>query len=143
MANNNEQLALPELNNSVGMLDSLYAEAFFGKMAEYGHVPQTQEDAIGMLETAYQLDMVSGDEETQKVAAAQHANYSHYANANNSLKEVLSSAGYGPSHQEVEQNGIKQAAYALAQDPNLYSSVLTVKAAEAEAIEQLSQEAAR
>jgi len=143
MSDNNEQLALPELNNSVSTLDSLYAEAFFNKMAEYGHVPQTQEDAIGMLETAYQLDLVSSDEDTQKVAAAQYANSSHYANANSSLKEVLSSAGYGPSHQEVEQAGIKQAAYSLAQDPNLYSSVLTVKAAEAEAIEQLSQEAAQ
>ena len=140
MSDDNQQFELPDLTDSVGMLDSLYAEAFFSKMAELGHVPQTEQDAVGMLETAFQLDMVSGEEGPQKTAEEHYAHQSHYAAANHSLKEVLAHAGYGPSEEEVEQVGIKQAAAALAQDSGLYKSVLTVKAAEAEALDQLTDE---
>ena len=59
--------------------------------------------------------------------------------ANDSLKEVLSQSEI-PTFQQDESVGIKQAAYALAQDPSLYASVLAVKAAEAEAIAEHESE---
>jgi len=39
--NNQAEFQLPEVDKAAEVLDSLYAEAFFAKMAEYGHVPQT------------------------------------------------------------------------------------------------------
>ena len=125
------EFQLPEVEKAAEVLDSLYAEAFFAKMAEFGHIPQSESDALAMLETAAQLDLVSND---PAVTQAEEQG-SPYAYANESLKEVLAHA-----EQPSEEVGIKQASYALAQDPSLYASVLAVKAAEAEALAEQEAE---
>jgi len=125
----NAEFQLPEVEKAAEVLDSLYAEAFFAKMAEFGHVPQTESDAMAMLETAAQLDAVDNDPAVKQ--AEEHG--SAYAVANDSLKEVLAQSEL-PTFQQDESVGIKQASYALAQDPSLYASVLAIKAAEAEAL---------
>jgi hypothetical protein len=134
--NNQAEFQLPEVDKAAEVLDSLYAEAFFAKMAEYGHVPQTESDAYAMLETAAQLDAVDND---PAVKQAQEQG-SPYAVANDSLKAVLSPQAGSNAYQQEEAIGVKQAAYALAQDPSLYASVLAVKAAEAEALSEVESE---
>ena len=120
--NKQADIQLPGLDESAALLDQIYGEAFFAKMAELGHVPASQEDAIGMLETAYQLDMVSPDQPEKQAS-------SPYAAANESLKQVLGEYNGGGGHDK--QAEALQAAYALAHDVNVYKSVLGVKAAEA------------
>jgi len=123
--NKQADIQLPGLDESAALLDRVYGDAFFSKMAELGHVPQTQQDAIGMLETAFSLDMVDpGQPEKQ-------ASESPYASANESLKQVLNEQGIGPGPEGEKQAAAKQTAYALAHDVNVYKSVLGVKAAEA------------
>ena len=56
------------------------------------------------------------------------------------MKDVLSPQAGSNAYQQEEAIGVKQAAYALAQDPSLYASVLSVKAAEAEALSGLEAE---
>jgi len=89
-----------------------------------------------MLETAAQLDAVDND---PAVKQAQEQG-SPYAVANESLKAVLSPQAGSNAYQQEEAIGVKQAAYALAQDPSLYASVLAVKAAEAEALSEVESE---
>jgi hypothetical protein len=125
----NQEFQLPEIEKSAETLDALYAEAFFAKMAELGHVPETEADAVAMLETAAQLDAVDNDPAVKQA----EEQGSPYAVANDSLNDVLSHSEL-PTFSQEESVGIKQAAYALAQDPGLYASVLSVKAAEAEAL---------
>jgi len=126
-----EQFELPGIEPAVGTLDQLYAEAFFGKMAEYGFVPQTAEGAQAMLESAYQLDMVDD--------APAPAATDPFVDANTKLSHVLERQGMNTGVQQIREertlDNIKHAAVALAQDPNLYKSVLAVKAAESAEVE--------
>jgi hypothetical protein len=115
-----EQLQLPGVDEASGLMDQLYQEAFFGKMAELGFVPQNEKEATAMLDTAIQLDVV--EETTDKEA-------SFFQDANSALREVLVENGVSDAPQVQEQEGLKQAAFALAQNPDLYRSVLTLQAA--------------
>ena len=128
-----EEFQLPDTSESAGLLDQLYAEAFFGKMAEFGIAPQTEEGAQAMLETAYQLDMV---DDAPAIKEAQVA-ADPFVDANMKLAHVLSQSGINTDAQvDVEQHNldtIKQASFALSQDSDLYKAVLAVKAAEADA----------
>ena len=122
-----EQFTLPGASESTELLDQLYTEAFFGKMAEYGYTPQTAEGAQAMLESAYQLDMV---DDTPAPAATDP-----FVDANTKLAHVLARQGKDTGVQQIRQgralDNIKHAAVSLAQDANLYRAVLSVKAAEA------------
>lgn len=121
MSQNND-LKLPAVDDAIGMLDGLYADVFFNKMAEYGLVPQTQEGMVSMLETAAYLDMV--DQGSTKSASEDP-----FVQANAALKEVLAHENY-IDRSAGEVAGIKQAAFALAQNPDLYKAVLSVKTAQ-------------
>jgi hypothetical protein len=121
------EFQLPDVGESVAVLDNLYAEAFFSKMAEYGYAPADIGEAENMLETAAYLDELPEESTHQKSAAAD----SPYTDANANLKEVLASAGMIDVRGE-ELVGIKQASYACAQNADLYKAVLAVKAAEAQ-----------
>ncbi len=89
-------------------------------MAELGFVPQNEKEATAMLDTAIQLDVV--EETTDKEA-------SFYQDVNLALIEVLVENGVPDAPQVQEQEGLKQAAFALSQNPDLYRSVLTLQAA--------------
>lgn len=116
-------LKLPAVEDAVGTLDSIYADVFLSKMAEYGYVPQTQEGMLSMLETAAYLDSVDGGE---KVATVDP-----FVDANSKLKQALASENLvNPAIFTEQRNlGIKQAAYALAQTPEVYKAVLSLKSA--------------
>jgi len=120
----NSEFVLPSVSDAQATLDNVYQEAFFAKMAELGHKPAVQEDAIAMLEAGYQLDMIPEKQAETYVG--------QYSTANTLLKQAFSENGINtglamPDPQEV---GIKQAAYAMASDPNFYASVLALRTAE-------------
>jgi hypothetical protein len=123
--NKQADIQLPGLDESAALLDRIYGDSFFAKMAELGHVPQTQEDAVGMLETAFSLDMVDpGQSEKQAFEMP-------YASANASLNQVLGEHGIGPGPEDEKQAAATQTAFALAHNVDVYKSVLGVKTAEA------------
>lgn len=119
----NDIRAIPSADEAQATLDNMYQEAFFAKMAEMGHVPQTQEDAIAMLETGYQLDLIP----EPKQASAQVGQYSA---ANELLKQAFAETGVDTGLVRQEEMGIKQAAYAVASDPRFYNAVLALTQAE-------------
>jgi hypothetical protein len=120
----NKELTLPTPDDAVGTLDAIYADVFFSKMAEYGFQSQTQEGMLSMLETAAYLDQLP--EET----ATKRASIDPFTDANAKLKQALASENLIDLSSETAV-GIKQAAYALAQDPELYKAVISVKTAAA------------
>jgi hypothetical protein len=122
----NESNALPSADVAQATLDNMYQEAFFAKMAELGHVPQTQEDAIAMLEAGYQLDLIPEEKQASAVVG-------QYSAANGMLKQALAQTGINTGLQTQAEAGVKQAAYAFASDPAFYGAVVALRAAEAAA----------
>jgi hypothetical protein len=114
---------LPSVDAAVGILDSVYSDVFFSKMAEYGLVPQTQEGALSMLETAAYLDSIPDN--------TKQASEDPFVSANIRLKQALASEGVINPNVFAEQNdvAIKQAAFALAHEPELYKAMLAVRTA--------------
>lgn len=110
----------PSTEEAISLLDSVYADVFFSKLAEYGFPIQSEEAALGALETAAYLDLA---DDTVKSATVDP-----YVLANKELKETLKSAGIIDKQPETKAV-IKQAAYNLAHDPSLYAAVLAVKTA--------------
>jgi hypothetical protein len=123
------QATLPDANAAYGTLfDNVHAQVFFGKLASYGIQPGTEKEAADLLEIAAQL---RGVDNPVKQASEQ----SRFGNAVQALGSVVSSTPYGQKQAAIAQdNAIKQAAATLAQDPNLYNSVLALKAYEAAAL---------
>ena len=122
MSQTDQTPQLPPVEKAAELLDRIYVDAFFSKMAEYGHFPNSEQDAIGMLETAVALDAVDP-------APQEKVSNDKYAQANQNLQAYLGQQGILP---DPEVDSIKQAAYALAHDADVYRSVLSVLAAQAE-----------
>lgn len=116
MSQENNQEAFDQ---SAQLLQGLYNEVFFTKLAERGHAPQTEEDAVGMLQAGVQLEMA------EKAAAArqQQSFQGYYATGAEKLAHVLGTAPQQPSF-------AKQAAARLSQDPVYVQSALTALAAQ-------------
>jgi hypothetical protein len=115
----------PELDKAAGVMDNMYSEVYFGKLAQHGFVPKTAADIESMLETGLLLDSLP--EDTQQKQAAD----SPYADAHTRLVNVLGQHGAIPP--AVKEAESRQMALAVASDPEVYSSVLSIKAAQAAA----------
>jgi hypothetical protein len=118
MSTENNDVELPDVEQSAEVLDDLYRQAFFGKLAELQVVPQTEEDAVSLLKTAARLDAVP-DEQSQKQAN------SFFQDADSALEYVLGASEV--SAQPAFET--KSAAVQLAADPGLYAAALSVFAA--------------
>jgi hypothetical protein len=118
-------IQLPDVDKASQLIDTVYADAFFSKLAEFGFQPQNEADAVAMLETGMQTDHLPHPE-AEKTAAV-----SPFAAINQELASVLRAEGaiQTPSYED----GIKQAAFAYATAPDVYKSVLALKTAQAEA----------
>jgi len=141
MSENQDQgFQLPSVDQASAVYDEIYADRFFAKMSSYGYLPQTQEDAMAMLQTAQQLDMIPEEKQAQDEPAQ-----SPFVAANEKLAAHLAAhlAERGCNLPELQQ---KQAAEAERQNialqyaghAGVYGSVLTMKAAEREAAAQQS-----
>ena len=109
------------------LYESVHAEVFFRKCAAAGYVPDSQEEAVAMLQTAAQLRGLN------KQAAAPTPKTSPIL----ALKQAVDQAAGANSPRAVaaqQDYVLKQAADELLSDPNIYNSILVLKAAQAEEI---------
>ena len=131
MSENNDQgFQLPSVDQAGAVYDQIYTDRFFNKMASFGYVPQSQEDAIAMVQTAHQLRMIPEEKEASEPAR------SPFVAANEKLAAHLAERGCNlPAMQrkQAEANERKQLAWHYAGNAAVYGSVLTMKAAEREA----------
>lgn len=110
------------------LFDGVHAQVFFGKLANYGVQPTTEKEAMDLLTLAGQLRHVDSAE---KRAADQ----SRFQGAVASLQSVYGQSDAGKQNQAyLADQAIKQAAEDLMNDPSIYNSVLSLKAAEAAAL---------
>ena len=114
------------------LFTNVHARAFFGKLASLGFQPRSEKEAADMLELAGKLRMV--EQQTKQASATANP----YAQASNGLDQVLAQAGLdGGIKQASSQErdvAINQVAAQVMEDPDIYNSVLSLKAAEAEQV---------
>jgi len=116
MANSND---LPNPNDAYNYLFSnVHAEVFMNKLAGYGIVPSTEAEVSDLFALAGQLRHI--DSPTK-----QAADHSRFGSAVAGLNAALTSTP------EAQDYAVKQATYDLANDPNIYNSILALKAHEA------------
>lgn len=124
MSNQPEQNSAPQLPDAATayntVLNTVHADAFFAKLAEYGYRPTSVEDAQDMLAIGLRLDQAS--------QAEKQASQSPYAVARQALEQEL--AHRGVIHQDEanvsEINRVKAAAWQYAQDPQIFTSALVL-----------------
>lgn len=110
------------------LFDGVHAQVFFGKLANYGVQPTTEKEAVDLLTLAGQLRNVDSSEKS----AAEESRFSSHVSA---LQALQAETPEGRSNQtKLAEYAVKQAAEELMQDPSIYNSVLSLKAAEAEAL---------
>jgi hypothetical protein len=113
-----DQVQLPAAEQAVPLVDWIYCERFFDKMAEYGFSPRTDEERMAMLQTALQLDSIQDEQQA-----------SPYVLANQKLAEHLQGQSQSAANAPAER---QQLALALAQHPELYKAALALNLAQSE-----------
>jgi len=126
---NENQASLPDPADAYNHLfEGVHANVFFGKLANHGFQPQSEKEAGDLLQLAGRLRHVEDNEK------AANANHSRFGGAVGALDSAI---GYGDQAAELADNqAIKAAAAQLADDPAIYNSVLSLKAAEATVLAQ-------
>lgn len=122
----NNQAVLPSADQAYNKLFAdVHANAFFGKLAQYGIQPATELEAEELLKMAAQLRHVPHPEK-------QASEQSRFSNALAALHATVgNTAGYQSQVAVVNDYNLKTAAAQLAQDNDLYKSVLALKLHEA------------
>jgi len=124
--------ALPDPKTAYDTLfQNVHARAFFGRLAQHGFTPASEKQAQEYLDLAGKLRVVEQD---PRVKAANDAN-DPIAEANAALSNVMARHGLDGGIKAAAANDAqvarRQAAIQLAQDPSIYNSALSLKAAEA------------
>ena len=126
---NENQASLPEPADAYNNLfEGVHANVFFGKLANQGFQPQSEKEAGDLLQLAGRLRHV---EDNEKAASAHH---SRFGGAVGALDSALGASAQTAAI--AESQAIKAAAAQLAEDPAIYNSVLSLKAAEAAVLAQ-------
>lgn len=119
-----DQIQLPSYGDAEAQLDAVYAERFFSKMAEYGIQPNNEQDALAMIQTAYQLDQLP---ETKQ---ASEGSDSPFVLAQQKLASFLSQNGVADATQVTQKQAADRSraelAYALASSPELYKAAVAI-----------------
>ncbi len=112
------------------IFDGVHQRAFFHRLGQLRpeYAPQNEKQAADLLRLAGNLRLVT-QEETMKTASA---SVDPFAAANMALESVLGQAGYGSMQQNAQAALVQQAAFDLAQDGDIYNSVIALKAHEAD-----------
>lgn len=107
---------LPEKNAAYKhVFDTVHVPAFFHKLAQLGHAPQSQQDAAALLELG--LTLYNAD---PSPAVKQAAAPGPYSGALSALKEVLG------TEKTAAANESQAIALQLAQDPSTFASALSL-----------------
>ena len=112
------------------VFQNVWSDTFFKKLASFGHVPQNQKQAQALLELSGKLETVENDPAIKFAGDA-----GVYGQASQALDNLLAAQGLdGPLKQASATNrdtALAKYAMQLMQVPELYNSVLSLKAAEA------------
>jgi hypothetical protein len=129
-----EQATLPSPEDAYQhLLSDVHGQVFFGKLAQHGFTPKTEKEANDLLELAGKLRAVQEDPRTKQAAEAN----SPYSQANAALDQALGQSGFKKQASAQEQDlALDQAAQKAASDPDIYNSILSLKAAEAQGIRE-------
>lgn len=124
------QFVLPDVQSATDtVFHGVHRRAFLHKLAQCGHRPETEAEADALVELGFKLasadpdSVVPADPFDGQVAPAM----GKYAAASADLDAVL-----GLSKQGGDEN--MEAAFQLAQDPEIYAAALSIKSAEAEQV---------
>lgn len=122
------------------LFDEVHARVFFQKCAAAGYQPRSMEEAQWMLETTAKLRTVTESEQVKQAGAQDNP----YFQMNQHLDSVLAAHGLGGPSVHDQEVAFQKVAGQLMADPEIYNSVLSLKCAEAEALnaEYLAQQQA-
>lgn len=116
------------------IVSELAAPYFFEKLAAHGIQPRSEKEAADMWAAATKLHVLyTADQE--KTAAASATNMEA---VNSRLDEMLAAAGYGAAPVAEKSAAFKQAADVAAEQPEIAKAVLTLQAAAAAAMQNVS-----
>jgi hypothetical protein len=114
------------------LFDGIYQRVFFQKCAHYGLQPRTQKQAEAMLNTAATLRNL---EEQAQEKHAHDANDPIFA-MQAAVERMARQQGVAPMHKQAEEEqGLRQVAADLFNDPLFYNSALGYKVAQAQELE--------
>lgn len=127
-----QQNTLPDPQAAYDKLfDEVHAKVFFQKVAAAGIQPRSIEEAQWMLETTSKLRAVNESAQVKQAGAQDNPFYQ----MNAYLDGVLAKNGIGQPTYQDQEVGFQKAAASLMNDPEIYNSVLSLKVAEAQAVE--------
>jgi len=117
---------LPTPDEAFALLSAqVHQQAFFGKLAQAGISPQTEKEASDLLQMAGNL-RAAGYDAAQPAPASQTD-----SPITKAAEKLATQLGQDPAAANRD-HAIKSACAQLAQDPNVYNAVLSLKADEAE-----------
>ncbi len=107
-------------------------QVFFSKLASHGYNPRNDAEAESMMKLAVKL-RAAADDPRVKAAEAEDS----FAQVNADLDQALEHNGFGHIAKAAGENGQVEdvrnnLAYSFGQNPDVYNSVLSIKAAEAQ-----------
>jgi hypothetical protein len=110
------------------LFDNVHAQAFFGQLAAHGIVPATQKEAADLLDMGGKLRAYAQDPAVKQAAAAN----SPISAAAAELDAMLGDSPVGKQAAAQERVvAVKRAAAALAQHPDIYNAVVSLRQAAA------------
>lgn len=115
-------IQLPRKAEAAASYDAVYTERFFDKLAEFGLVPQTREQAIAMLQVGAHSDYF------QDAPAEKQAGVDPFVAGSQLLENHLKQAGLLPQEdvQQAEAASRRELAKALAHNADLYKAALAL-----------------
>lgn len=107
------------------LFNNVHAQVFLNKLASYGITPSTEQEVSDLFALAGQLRHIDSPEK-------QATDRSRFGHAVSGLNAALTATPAGQAQQaQKEDFAVKQAMYDLANDPGIYSSIISLKAHEA------------
>jgi len=115
------------VQQSMGIIVSgVHKRAFLSKLAQFGHVPETEAEADSLVSLGFKLASLDPSiQEPNPFVAPAPQPRGKYASAAQALDEVLGTS------QQGETDHLYKVASQLAQDPAIYGAALTINQAAA------------
>lgn len=114
------------------VFSEVHQRVFFSKCAAAGLPARNQQEAEWMLNTAGNLRQLEQVSQTKQAADTDNP----YYQANAALNQLMTQMGFAQPQPAEQVMAIKSAAADLAQNPDIYNSILALKAAEAQQIQE-------
>jgi hypothetical protein len=108
---------------ALGVLNDVYTHVYFSKLAELGHVPKDQNEALAMLKVGFDIDQIESE-------LSQEENvYTKSAEALAQLQGEAPEADLATAALAVDANDTVKTAAALLSDPAVYEAALLLRLA--------------